>query len=130
MKPSGGAMTRAWGNRRIAGWAWLLIAAVLLLRAAVPQGFMPERTVDGSITLTICGSGGLVHIPLKKDAPKKDNAPSHCSFAGIGVADLPPPLALPVLEWTAPAFVERHEAAQRIAALYPRPPSRGPPSHA
>jgi hypothetical protein len=122
-------MTRAWGNRRIAGWAWLLIAAVLLLRAAVPQGFMPERAVDGSITLTICGSGGVVHIPLKKDAPKpkKDTAPSHCAFAGIGVADLPPPLVLPVLVWTAPAFVERHETAQRTAALYPRPPSRGPP---
>jgi len=121
-------MTRAWGNRRIAGWAWLLIAAVLLLRTAVPQGFMPERSVDGAITLTICGSGGLVHIPLKQDAPKKDNAPSHCAFAGIGIADLPPPLELPVLGLTSPAFIERHEAAQRAASLYPRPPSRGPPS--
>ena len=123
-------MTRAWGNRRIAGWAWLLIVAILLLRAAVPQGFMPERTVDGSITLTICGSGGLVHVTIKKDAPKKDDAPSHCAFAGIGVADLPVPLVLLALEWSAPAFVERFEAAQRAAALYPRPPSRGPPSQA
>jgi hypothetical protein len=120
-------MTRAWGNRRIAGWAWLLVAAVLLLRVAVPQGFMPERTGDGSITLTICGSGGLIHIPLKEDAPKKDNAPSHCAFAGIGVADMPSPLVLTRLDWTAPEFVERHEAAQRASALYPRPPSRGPP---
>jgi len=124
-------MTRAWGNRRIAGWAWLLLAAVLLLRAAVPQGFMPERTVEGSLTLTLCGSGGVVHIPFeKKETPKADEAPSHCAFAGIGVADLPPPVVLPDVEWTGPVFIERHEAAQRAAALYPRPPARGPPSFA
>lgn len=124
-------MTRAWGKRTNAGWAWLLIAVVLLLRAAVPQGFMPERTVEGSMTLTLCGSGGVVHIPFeKKETPKADEAPSHCTFAGIGVADLPPPLVLPSLEWTAPAFAERHEAAQLTARLYPRPPARGPPSFA
>lgn len=123
-------MTRAWGNRRIAGWAWLLIAVVLLLRTAVPQGFMPERTGDGSITLTICGAGGLVHVPLKQDAPKKDNAPSHCAFAGMGAIDLPPPLVLPALNPAAPVLAGYHEAAQRAASLYPRPPSRGPPANA
>jgi hypothetical protein len=122
-------MTRAWGYRRNAGWAWLLVALVLLLRAAVPTGFMPERSDGGAITLTICGEGGVVHIPLGKDqAPKDDGIPSHCAFAGIGApADLPPPLILPTREWSGHPFAERTEAAQRAAALYPRPPSRGPP---
>jgi hypothetical protein len=112
------------------GWAWLLVAVILLLRTAAPHGFMPERAQDGSITLTICGSGGVVHIPLEKDAPKKDEAPSHCAFAGLGIANLPPSILMPAIDWSAPAFVERYEAAQRVAALYPRPPARGPPSFA
>jgi hypothetical protein len=112
---------------RHAGWAWMLVAAVLLLRAAVPQGFMPERTDDGRIALTICGSGGLVHIPLKDGAPAKRASPSHCAFAGIGAADLPAPIALPVADWRAPDFAHGEPAAQRTASLYPRPQSRGPP---
>lgn len=102
---------------------------VLMLRAAVPAGFMPERSDAGTITLTVCNTGAVVHIPLGKDkAPKNDPAPSHCAFAGMGApADLPPPLVLPALDWRGQYFSERAEAAQRAAALYPRPPSRGPP---
>lgn len=103
---------------------------VLLLRAAVPTGFMPERTDAGTITLSICGgSGGVVHIPLDKErVPKGDSTPSHCAFAGMGApADLPPPLVLQSLDWSSHHFAARAEAAQRAAALYPRPPSRGPP---
>lgn len=122
-------MTRALDRSRTAVGAWLLVAMVLLLRMAVPQGFMPEHTDAGTLTLTVCGEGGVVHIPLGKDkAPKDDPAPSHCAFAGMGApADLPPPLVLPTLEWSGHQFPERAEAAQRAAALYPRPPSRGPP---
>lgn len=112
---------------RKAGWAWLLVLAVLTLRAAVPQGFMPEQKADGTLTLTVCGSGGLVHIPVQQDGPKPKSAPSHCAFAGIGAADLPPPLVLPDIAWAVPEYLERNEAAQRATALYPRPPSRGPP---
>lgn len=123
-------MNRAWGNSTKLGWAWSLVALVLLLRAAVPQGYMPERADNGAITLTVCGSGGLVHIPLEKDPPKADSAPSHCAFAGIGAADLPPPIALPERAWSGPEFAEHEHAVQRAAALYPRPPSRGPPARA
>jgi hypothetical protein len=108
----------------------LLVAAVLLLRAALPQGFMPERSDSGQITLTICGSGGLIHIPVEKDLPRQKGAPSHCAFAGIGAADLPMQFALADLAWNAPAFAQTGEAAQRVARLYPRPPSRGPPATA
>jgi hypothetical protein len=122
-------MSRTARHSRFAGWAWLLVAMVLLLRAAVPTGFMPERTDEGGISLTICGEGGVVHIPSTKDkAPKQDGAPSHCAFAGMGApADLPPPLVLPSAAWSSHHFADRAEAAQRAAALYPRPPSRGPP---
>lgn len=119
---------RSTGTKR--GWAWLLVALVLLLRAAVPQGFMPERTESGTITLTVCGSGGLLHIPIERDAPARKPAPSHCAFAGIGAADLPPPLALPERTWMPLEFAEAAEVAQATARLYPRPPSRGPPAAA
>lgn len=105
----------------------MLVALVLLLRAAVPQGFMPERSESGTITLTVCGSGGLVHIPIERDAPTQKRVPSHCAFAGIGAADLPPPLTLPERSWAPAEFAEQAEVAQGTARLYPRPPSRGPP---
>ena len=123
-------MSRAAPHSRNAGWAWALVLAVLLLRAAVPQGFMPERSDDGTLTITVCGSGGLVHIPVEKNAPEEKGAPSHCAFAGIGAADLPSAPLLPLIVWRAPEFVERHDAAQRAAALYPRPASRAPPTRA
>src|SRR5688572_27416487 len=127
MRPSGAGVTRA---RFKHSTVWLLIAAVLLLRAAVPQGFMPETADDGTIALVVCGSGGVVHIPLKDGVPAKRSAPSHCAFAGIGAADLPPPLVLPAAVWSAPEYVQDNEAAQRTASLYPRPPSRAPPIRA
>lgn len=120
-------MTGARRNGMKLGWAWLLVALVLLLRAAVPQGFMPERTESGQITLTVCGSGGLVHIPIERKVPAQKSAPSHCSFAGIGAADLPSPLVLTATAWAPESFAETQEAAQATARLYPRPPSRGPP---
>jgi hypothetical protein len=123
-------MSRAAHTNRHVGWAWLLVALVLLLRAAVPQGFMPERTESGGMTLAACGSGGLVHIPIERDAPAQKRTPSHCAFAGIGAADLPPPLVLPARNWMPAEFAERAEAAQSTARLYPRPPSRGPPAFA
>lgn len=122
-------MSRPARHSRHAGWAFLLVALALLLRVAVPAGYMPGQSDGGTITLTVCGSGGMVHIPIGKDkAPKDDPAPSHCAFAGMGApADLPPPLVLPERAWSAPEFAERAEAAQAASRLYPRPPSRGPP---
>lgn len=121
-------MSRARGKGLNTGWAWLLVAAVLLLRAAVPQGFMPERSDSGAVSLTVCGSGGLVHIPVDEE-PGKPAPTSHCAFAGLGSpADLPVQPVLPARAWSAPEYSDQREAAQRAAALYPRPPSRGPPT--
>lgn len=123
-------MTRG-GIIRHRSTIWLMLAVVLLLRAAVPQGFMPERAENGSIALVVCGSGGVVHIPFDKDVPRKPSAPSHCAFAGMGApADLPPAFELAEILWSAEAFAAPEPAAQATARLYPRPPSRGPPARA
>ena len=51
---------------------WLLLAAALFMRAFLPQGYMPERTESGAITVRVCGSGHVLQIPTGKDeAPNK-----------------------------------------------------------
>jgi hypothetical protein len=110
----------------------LLIAAALLVRAAIPQGWMIENQAAGGITIAVCNSDMTVTIPFKPGhAPKQqdDNKGDPCAFAGHQSAATPPdglaPLPLPLL---APAAYD----ATRAHALSPEsapnlPPATGPP---
>ena len=110
---------------------WLLLAAALFMRAFLPQGYMPERSASGAITVRVCGSGHVVQIPTGKDeAPANgERAEPPCAFAGLGTPALPPPAAA---ELRAPepaelAFVHAGETAPAPGTPPPHPPARGPP---
>jgi hypothetical protein len=110
---------------------WLLLAAALFMRAFLPQGYMPERTASGAITVKVCGSGHVLQIPTGKDkAPDdSDRAEPPCAFAGLGTPALPPPLVaeLPAPEPLERAFARSGHAAPLVVAPLPHPPARGPP---
>jgi len=121
-------VTRVRSSRTV---LWLLLAAALFMRAFLPQGYMPERTESGAITVKVCGSGHVLQIPTDKgEAPDEgDRAEPPCAFAGIGTPTLPPPLAaeLPTPEQVELAFAHTGHAVPLPGAGLPHPPARGPP---
>ena len=110
---------------------WLLLAAALFMRAFLPQGYMPERSTSGAITVRVCGSGHVVQIPTGKDETpgKGERAEPPCAFAGLGTAALPPPAAVApgAPELVEQAFVRAGETAPAPGTPPPHPPARGPP---
>src|SRR6188768_2751395 len=94
---------------------WLLLAAALFMRAFLPQGYMPEQSEGGAITVRVCGAGHVVQIPTGKDgAPaRSERAEPPCAFAGLGTPALPPSAAaeLPAAEPVEQAFVHAGQTA-------------------
>lgn len=129
---------RAWTKRHCVLALWL-IAAALLVKALVPQGYMvvPGKT----LTLAICSGTGPAEMtvtlpvaPGKGDpAADRKGQDQGCAFSALGHAAAPG--ADPVLLLAAIAFV----LALGIAPGAPlplrrrtqlRPPLRGPPATA
>ncbi len=127
------------GGRRGA-WAATLLAFALLLRIAVPAGWMPAA--DGSLSIVPCygfappaapiaHSGGHHGSPKPHHAPEPEReAPQPCVFLALGAAVTPPDPILPALPSPGPIAQALVPAAvraipQRLAA--PPPPSTGPP---
>jgi len=110
---------------------WLLLAAALFMRAFLPQGYMPERTESGAITVRVCGSGHVLQIPTGKDeAPNKsERAEPPCAFAGFGTPAVSPPAFAepPAPELAELAFVHAGQSVPPSATPLPHPPARGPP---
>lgn len=120
------------------------IAAILLLKALVPSGWMPMAQ-DGSVRIVPCG--GWAPAPRAVVAEHHDNhaAPSAghgqhhedgqsveppCAFAGLGLAwTLPPPFASAAAlapQAAMPGGVHhRLQPGRGLAA--PPPPATGPP---
>ncbi len=80
------------------GFALMLLLAALLVRAAIPQGYMAESTAPGTLAITICHSDVLWQIPLRSAATRPDNRdrgskkhgePQPCAFAVAGNATPP-----------------------------------------
>ena len=73
--------------------ATLVVVAAFLLRAAIPQGFMPEANrVTGEITVTICSGDGThksmtIAVPVEKPAKPASRT---CDYAVAMAAILPP----------------------------------------
>lgn len=122
----------------------LLLAAVfacaLLLRLAIPDGWMPAQTTRGW-RLTICtGMGPIDAMPamtMSHGAHKMpagnhhDSGSSICAFAGIGVAMAEP--FVPSLALIPPAFAAAPALVREIVAIgrglaAPPPPQTGPPA--
>jgi hypothetical protein len=128
--------------------AALLLCAALVLRVAVPAGFMPMQT-DGGVRLMLCGGtaplppavrahGGHAGMHHAASAPGHsdhgdhgDDAPKGCAFADLAVPLLggadPVLLASAIAFLVAAAFFFRPflrlQAATRL-----RPPLRAPPA--
>jgi len=121
----------------------LLLAAIfacaLLLRLAIPDGWMPVQTAHGW-RLTICtGMGPLDAMPAMTmghgahEMPRGDHhkaASSVCAFAGIGVATAEP--FVPSLALIAPIFAAAPALVREVVAIgrglaAPPPPQTGPP---
>jgi hypothetical protein len=116
----------------------LLVAAALLLRAGVPQGWMAGQGADGGIAITMCNSSAKVVIPMKpghvpqgqdEDA---DLSAKACAFAGHHAAATPPDGLVPL---PLPQLAEAAYDATREQALSPDsprvlPPATGPPARA
>lgn len=110
----------------------LLIAAALLLRAALPQGWMIESDTAGGVAIAMCNSDMTVTIPYKPGhAPKEDgDGGEPCAFAGHQTAATPPdglaPLPLPLV---APAAYDATRAQALSRETAPNlPPATGPPA--
>jgi len=75
----------------------LLALAAMLLRAAIPAGWMPSARADAFLAL--CTADGLVHVlapgaaPLDGPAAPAPHAaaPADCAFAGVAALGAPSP---------------------------------------
>ena len=126
-------MRESLDRRARRGFALMLLLAALLVRGAIPQGYMAESTAPGTLTVTICHSDAVVQIPLepKREAPVKsvDPEPQPCVFAGQGAAT--PPVEAPALPLPAPiaeAFAQAEAPFALAQAARQLPPARGPPT--
>jgi hypothetical protein len=114
------------------GFALMLLLAALLVRGAIPQGYMAESTAPGVLTLTICHSDAVVQIPLAEQgeppAKSADPEPQPCAFAGNGPVVPPAEAAdLPIPAVTTEALAQFEKPFALAQAARQLPPSRGPP---
>jgi hypothetical protein len=124
--------------RRRLGWLMLLVAA-LIARSAAPEGWMPVVNAAGGIEIALCNGMGPETVmvlgadgALHKKAPVSGHNETHpCAFAGMGVGDAPPVIAVaaPIpatTELLTPATPLVSFPGRGLAA--PPPPAIGPPA--
>lgn len=111
-----------------------ILAAILLLRVLIPQGWMPVETEHGW-QITICtGTGAMqMTMPDPTGRHRQDHSPADhpCTFAGFALAldrAMPPILALApvILSGWLVAAGRTVTIGRGLAA--PPPPATGPPS--
>ena len=117
------------------GFTLVLLLAALVVRAALPQGYMAESSAPGALTVTICHSDAVVQIPLREqgDAPAKsaDPEPQPCVFAGYGPAlSATETASLQRPAVVAEAFTQSEAPFALAQAARQLPPARGPPATA
>lgn len=122
------------GNRiaeRFGVVAVLLLA--LLVRAAIPAGWMPNTTGDAPLIIctghgpSVLGEGGPRPVPGE---PHHSGRHDHCVFSGAGVAPLPEALLAPEPPAYAPAPrpQPRVNTAPAASRLHREQSARGPPT--
>ncbi len=135
-----------WGrlsNWRVAGLCLALLA--LVLKAAIPAGFMLAKDAHNRIAIVLCTGHGSVEATLdlttgeitQNGAPgenkgeiEKAKADSPCAFAAIAQADTALDGFVLAAPYAQANFVSRtpHEERPSIAPTGPPLPARGPPS--
>lgn len=113
-------------------YLFLLLAAALALRIAVPAGFMPVADDDG-LRVEICTGGIPTAITLDPGKSDRDPPRDPCPY-GVATAagmDVPPPIAPHLVAPTlSPLRYPGLSAARLTAWRALRPPARGPPTFA
>jgi hypothetical protein len=121
----------------------MLLACVLFARGMGPEGWMPGETATGAFAIVACDGmqtddpmpmamGMAMSHDTSHRAPDKTPSAGHpCTFAGIGIADAPPPqLAIDALlapySTTTPLVAFAIAPGRGLAA--PPPPATGPPA--
>ena len=106
--------------------ATLVVVAAFLLRAAIPQGFMPEvNRVTGEITVAICSGDGAhktmtIAVPVEKPAKPASRT---CDYAVAMAAILPP-------HATVAEAAQAHVFKTALTAQPQAPPAQPWPAHA
>lgn len=127
-------------NLQFRGFALRALVLALMMKLAMPTGYMPD-TGSATLSVRIC-SGSMdravlrdTALPLKRPAPSPDGKPSGadavCPYAALAMAGIGS--AAPELMAIALAFIlllglapARIGVVRRFAHL--RPPLRGPPA--
>ena len=110
----------------------------LMMRIAVPSGFMPTATVDG-FKISLCTGMGAVEMWLgkdgkihKEDPNKGEQHKQPCVFAALGMGASVPIIAavatLIRLVDTSPALTHLKSGAVGRGLAAPPPPQTGPPA--
>jgi hypothetical protein len=114
----------------------LLLAVVMLARALVPTGFMPERDArTGEIIVTMCSGKTepqTIHVRLPGDAPTKDTEQRDCPYA-VGVtstASRSPSLPAPTHVQYPHVYPPALAASPAATNWRPSAPPTGPPAFA
>lgn len=110
----------------------LLIAAALLMRGLLPDGYMLQQDRAGELVVGVCNSDTMLVIPMKPQAPASDDDGTKgdsCAFASLPDNAPPPdPLARPALPQVAAAAYDATRArALSPASRHDLPPATGPP---
>jgi len=123
--------------------AMTLAALALLVKAALPTGFMLEARGAGELTVVLCTVNGAVETAIDDHAAvshedqgdTSDDGKAHdapCAFAALA-ALAPPPhpaaLAAPYAPALAPFSTPQEQRPQLLPAGPPMP-ARGPPQYA
>lgn len=117
------------GYSRIRIAALTLIFGALLLRAALPTGFMLAPGAAGGVQITLCD--GIAPAHHHGDQGRHREGAQPCPFAiALNPASPPAPALLlaPPAPLPAPAIVPPRHAAPRLAYAAVTPPATGPPA--
>ncbi len=111
------------------------LALALIVRAAVPQGYMPD-TAGGTLAVKLCTSGQVVLLPItgkdneRGDTHDREQAP--CAFGALTHAAAPsswPPIPLLPLQ-AENDYRELHDHFVLAQSHRQLPPARAPPPKA
>jgi len=120
------------GTADVGAMGVLLAFLAVFLNVLLPQGTMAARQGD-AVAIVICtGHGPLIApgngAPDKKGAAHHDNS---CAFAGHGVLDAPPILAVQTLSHVRAGGLDSRPGGRDLppgrGLAAPPPPSQGPP---
>jgi hypothetical protein len=117
----------------------LALVGVVTVQGTTAEGWMPVVDAAGNVSIVVCDGhmpDGMVMPGMSHDvdqkAPAKKPAGDHpCAFAGLGIADSPPPqiaVVVPPLPAIDAPVLARLAILPGRGLAAPPPPATGPPA--